>query len=144
MAAARSTKFISFAAAVTALFAFNFASLKRPLTFSIARRCMSNVHSALVIPGGRSLTTGARAAFFFAGADLAARTSGADVRGATYCLVFMAGWQSKAMACAGVKWRELAEGEGERGGMAPIMVGKVMILGETSPVSPIELTRDCF
>jgi hypothetical protein len=61
------------------------------------------------------LTTGARAAFFFAGADLAARASGADVRGATYCLVFMAGWQSKAMACAGGEMAGIGRGRGGTG-----------------------------
>jgi hypothetical protein len=38
IAAARSINFISFAAALTSLFAYKFASLERPLTFSIARR----------------------------------------------------------------------------------------------------------
>jgi hypothetical protein len=38
-----------------------------------------------------------------------------------------------------VKWPELAEGEGERGSMTPIMAGNANDFGETRLVSPIEL-----
>jgi hypothetical protein len=69
---ARSINAASFPAAVVALFAFSFASLELRLAFSTNLRWMSNAHSTLVIPGGLSLTTGARAVFF-AGAGLAAR-----------------------------------------------------------------------
>jgi hypothetical protein len=58
---------------------------------------------------------------------LAARAS---VRGATYCLVFMVGRQSKAMACMGEMAGIGAEGEGERGDMAPIMTGKLIFWGK--------------
>jgi hypothetical protein len=146
MAAARSINAASFAVAVAALF----ASLERQLAFSIARCWMSNAHPALVIPGGLSLTTGACAAFF-AGAGLAARASCADARGAMYCLVFRAGRRSEAMARAAeamasgrarAEWWELAEIEGERGGMAPRTTGKLIILGKLADLHSLLAPSD--
>jgi hypothetical protein len=62
---------------------------------------------------------------------LAARTSSADVRGAMYCLIFMAGRRNKAMACvgemAGINW---SRGRRGRADMAPITARKLMLLGE--------------
>ena len=98
MAAARSINAACFAAATAALFSFNLASLARRLAFSTERRWMSNAHSALVIPSGRSLSVRTT---LFLGAGLAARASAADMRGATYFLGGMVGRWSKAKACVG-------------------------------------------
>jgi hypothetical protein len=125
MAAARSINAAYFATAAAALFAFSFAFLERRLAFSTERCWMSNAHLMLVIPFGRSLALDVCAALFFLGAGLVARAFGADVRGSTYYLVFMVGWRRKVMAC--MVEMTGAEGEGERGDMAPIMGGKLII-----------------